>query len=255
MSDWNPEQYLLFKNERTQAVVDLVSRITLEPKSIIDIGCGPGNSTQIVINRWPKADVVGLDNSSSMIEKAKKDYPEQKWVLGDANVIDSARKFDLVFSNATLQWLPNHEILIPELFNAVNYNGALAVQIPKFKKMPINIAIETVANNSQWKTYTKGCGELFTCNNMDFYFDILSALTLKVEMWETHYYHILNSQDALIDFCRTTGMKPYLDRLPSNEMKSEFELDVLQECRKYYTVQSNGKVLFPFERLFFIAYK
>lgn len=255
MNDWNPDQYLLFKNERTQAAIDLVSRITIEPKSIIDIGCGPGNSTQIVANRWPNADVVGLDNSPAMIEKAKQDYPEKRWVTGDAKQIDPSIKYDLVFSNATLQWLPHHETLIPKLFDLVNNNGALAVQIPKFKKMPINIAIESVANNDQWKNYTKGCDELFTFNNLNGYFDIISESTSKVELWETHYYHILDSQEALIDFCRTTGMKPYLDRLPTNELKWQFERDVLVECKKCYTVQSNGKVLFPFERMFFVAYR
>ena len=256
MNEWNPEQYLQFKSERTQPAIDLVSRINISnPRSIIDIGCGPGNSTQILVNRWPDSEVVGLDNSKTMIEKARNDYPEQKWIVANAENIDPNSKYDLIFSNATLQWIPHHETLLPKLFNCVNPGGAIAVQIPKFKNLPINVAIETVANYDKWKNYTKGCEELFTLEDMDFYYEILNKLAIGVELWETSYFHILNSRESVIDFIRTTGLKPYLDRLPSDEMKSEFEQEVLTECKKYYKLQSDGKVLFPFDRLFFIGYK
>jgi len=207
------------------------------------------------VNRWPDSEVVGLDNSTTMIDKARQDYPEQIWIVGNAEDIGPDRKYDLVFSNATLQWIPNHEILLPKLLNCVNPGGAIAVQIPKFKNMPINVAIETVADHYKWIKYTKGCQELFTFKDMGFYYDILNKLATGVELWESSYFHILNSQESVIDFIRTTGLKPYLDRLPSDEMKYEFEQEVLTECKKYYKLQSNGKVLFPFNRLFFIGYK
>jgi trans-aconitate 2-methyltransferase len=190
-----------------------------------------------------------------MIEKARQDYPKQKWIVDNAENIDPDIKYDLIFSNATLQWIPHHEILLPKLFNCVNPGGAIAVQIPKFKNMPINVAIEIVANRDNWIDYTKGCEELFTLKDLDFYYDIISKLAAGIELWESSYFHILNSQESVIDFVRTTGLKPYLDRLPSDKMKSEFEREVLTECKKYYKLQSNGKVLFPFNRLFFIGYK
>jgi len=256
MNEWNPEQYLQFKSERTQPAIDLVSRINIAyPRSIIDIGCGPGNSTQILLNRWPDSEVVGLDNSTTMIGKARKDYPDQKWIVSNAENIDPNSKYDLIFSNATLQWIHHHEILLPRLFECLNPGGAIAVQIPMFKNMSINVAIETVANYSKWTKYTKGCQELFTFRDMGFYYDILNKLAKGVELWESSYFHILNSQESIIDFIRTTGLKPYLEQLPSDEMRSEFEQDVLTECKKYYKLQSNGKVLFPFDRLFFIGYK
>jgi len=255
-NEWNPEQYLQFISERTQPAIDLVSRINIaHPRSIIDIGCGPGNSTQILVNRWPDSEVVGLDNSITMIEKARQDYPEQKWIVDNAENIAPNIKYDLIFSNATLQWIPHHEILLPKLFDCLNSGGAIAVQISKFKNMAINVAIETIANHQKWKNYTKGCEELFTLRDMDYYYDILNKLATGVELWETSYFHVLKSQESLIDFIRTTGLKPYLDRLPSDNMKSEFEQEVLIECKKYYKIQSNGKVLFPFDRLFFIGYK
>ncbi len=256
MKEWNPEQYLQFKSERTQPAIDLVTRINIaHPLSIIDIGCGPGNSTQILVNRWPNSEVVGLDSSLTMIEKARHDYPRQKWIVESAENIDPDCKYDLIFSNATLQWIPHHEILLPKLFNCVNPGGAIAVQIPRFKNMPINAAIETVANSYKWIKYIRGCEELFTFNDLDFYYDMLNKLATGVELWETSYFHILDSLESLIDFIRTTGLKPYLDHLPSDKMRSEFEREVLTQCKKHYKVQSNGKVLFPFDRLFFIGYR
>lgn len=256
MKDWNPEQYLRFKTERTQSAIDLVSRIEIiEPGSIIDIGCGPGNSTQILVNRWPNSEVVGLDSSISMIEKARHYYPHQKWIVDNAENIDPDINYDLIFSNSALQWIPHHEILLPKFFNCINPGGAVAVQIPMFMNMPVNTAIETAAGYHKWKNYTKGCSKFFTFKDPEYYYDILNKLAARVELWETSYFHILNSQESIIDFLRSTGLRPYLDRLPSDRMRSEFEHDVLSECKKYYKVQSDGQVLFPFDRLFFVGYK
>jgi trans-aconitate 2-methyltransferase len=114
MQNWNPEQYLKFKNERTQPSIDLVSKIKIDhPKSIIDIGCGPGNSTQVLYQRWPEAEIIGLDSSEQMIKKAREDFPQQKWFLADASGFGSDRTYDLVFSNAALQWVHDHETLLP----------------------------------------------------------------------------------------------------------------------------------------------
>lgn len=255
MSDWNPKLYLKFKNERTQPSIDLVYKIKLEPKTIIDIGCGPGNSTQVLLERWSKATIVGMDNSQSMIEKARMDYPNQTWVLGDASKLDMKNQYDLVFSNATIQWIPDHEKLIPNFFNLVSNNGALAIQVPLFNQMPLNNAIERATNYPQWKDYTKGCTELFTYHDAEYYYGILSKFTKNIELWETSYIHILESAQSLMDFCRSTGLKPYLERLPTDNYRKLFENDVLSESLKEYKIQQNGTVLFPFKRLFFIAYK
>jgi trans-aconitate 2-methyltransferase len=135
MNDWNPNQYLEFKNERNQPAIDLVARINLDSsKNIIDIGRGPGNSTQILVNKWPDSIITGLDSSKTMIAKAKEDYPKQIWICDNAENITSDKKYTLVFSNATLQWMDNHELLIPKLRNAVENNGAFAAQIPSLRK-------------------------------------------------------------------------------------------------------------------------
>jgi trans-aconitate 2-methyltransferase len=256
MIDWNPQLYLKYKDERTQPSIDLVSKIKIEnPKSIIDIGCGPGNSSQALVKKWPQSKVTGMDNSPAMIEQAKKDYPDQTWLLRDAVNLDLERKYDLVFSNAVIQWIPNHNKVIPSLFSIVNKNGALAVQVPDFKTMPVNVAIEKVAASSKWSSYTDGCEELLTCHNADYYYIILSSLNAHFEMWETIYFHELESHEALIEWFRSTAMKPYLNKLPREDKKIAFENDVLEECKKSYPVQFNKKIILPFSRLFFVVYK
>jgi trans-aconitate 2-methyltransferase len=254
--DWNPQLYLKYGNERTQPSIDLVARINLaSPGSVIDIGCGPGNSTQVLANRWPRADIVGLDSSPAMIEKARADFPNRRWILGDAAALDENERYDLVFSNATLQWLPDHEALIPKLFSIVKDDGALAVQVPQFDRMEVSEAIGKVVQKERWRPLARGYESRFTFHDPGFYYDCLSDLAGKVDLWVTDYIHILPSHRSLVDFCRGAGLKPVLDLLPSDNDRLRFEEEVLEEVTSLYPKQSDGKVLFPFKRLFFIGYK
>ncbi len=254
-NDWNPDLYLKYKNERTQPSIDLVSRINIEkPRSVIDIGCGPGNSTQVLAERWPEAKTTGFDSSPAMIEKAKSDYPHMQWIQGDASAIATDTKYDIVFSNATIQWIPDHEQLIPRFLGLVEKGGALAVQIPKFRDMPMGMIVGRVAAKGRWKNRTVECEKLFTYHDYGFYYDILSEQARSVDMWETSYIHVMESHEAVLDWIRSTGLRPYLDRLEGETDKKHFENDVLEEMEKNYPLQKNGRVLFPFKRLFFIAY-
>jgi trans-aconitate 2-methyltransferase len=131
--DWNPELYLKFDRERTQPSVDLVTRIDFDhPKKIIDIGCGPGNSTQILVQRWPYAEIIGVDNSPAMIERAKKDYPNQNWRMIDAGRDEIEGNYDIFFSNATIQWIPKHSELLKRFHNLLTDKGLIAIQVPQF---------------------------------------------------------------------------------------------------------------------------
>jgi trans-aconitate 2-methyltransferase len=256
MNDWNPQQYLKFKSERTQPSIDLVARIMInDPETIVDIGCGPGNSTQILHRRWPDADIVGLDSSQRMIEKAREDYPSQKWMVGDASDLDTNQKYDIVFSNATLQWVPNHDVLIPRLFNIVNKNGVLAVQVPANNESPIHKVLLSVAQSQKWKGYTSSCEKLLTYHNVDYYYNVLISLTENFDIWETTYYHVLKSHETLIEWYKSTGMKPFLERLPNDEDRAEFQKEILMQCKSFYPIQTDGKILYPFKRLFFTANK
>src|SRR5476651_2000671 len=120
MPTWNADLYLQYANERTQPSIDLTTRIQLEnPRQVIDLGCGPGNSTAVVRGRWPAANIVGLDHSPDMIAKARADFPDDSWELAEIPAWRPDRKFELVFSNAALHWVPDHAALIPHLFAQV----------------------------------------------------------------------------------------------------------------------------------------
>jgi trans-aconitate 2-methyltransferase len=254
--DWNPELYLKFGKERIQPSIDLVSRISFDnPENILDIGCGPGNSTQVLNERWPNSKILGIDNSLAMIEKAKNDYPNQEWMLSDAGKDNIPGKYDIVFSNATFQWIPNHLKLLKKIRDILFKNGVIAVQIPLFLDMPLRQSIEKISQNIRWSEQTKGVSNLFTIHSYKEYYDFLADLFIKIDMWETHYMHIMDSQKAILEMIRSTGLKPYLERLETDKDKNEFEQMVLNEIKKEYPNQENGKVLFPFKRLFFIAEK
>jgi trans-aconitate 2-methyltransferase len=149
----------------------------------------------------------------------------------------------------------NHEILIPKLWEIVDDNGAFAAQIPKFEKMPISDAINKVINTNKWYKCINGGTSRFELHELDYYYDLLHSFTENIVLWETYYYHILPSLQGRIDFIQSTALRPYLEKIDMENEKQELENDILEECKKYYKTQSNGKVLFPFKRMFIIAYK
>ncbi|HTY13299.1 MAG TPA: methyltransferase domain-containing protein [Candidatus Omnitrophota bacterium] len=256
-SDWDPQHYLKFKNERTQPSIDLVGRIepAIAPRCIIDVGCGPGNSGQILIERWPHAEFTGLDNSPAMIEKAKADHPAQNWVLADATTYAPGRKFDLIFSNAAIQWIPDHTRLFKTLFGWLSAGGTIAVQTPRFQNMAIGKIIEHITGKGRWNKALGGCSDLFTYHNPNFYYDLLAGEVRRIDLWETDYFHILGSHLAVIEWIRGTALMPYLDRLADKADRQALEDEILEEVKNQYPAQKDGKVLFPFKRLFFIGYK
>jgi trans-aconitate 2-methyltransferase len=256
-NDWNPLEYLKFKNERNLPSIDLVNKINIShyPGNVLDIGCGPGNSSQVLLRRWPGCRLTGIDNSPGMIDKAKKDYPDREWEIADAHAYLPEKEFDVVFSNATFQWIPDHEGLIKKYSAVIAGGGALAVQLPQFFEMPFGKSLEFLANSGKWKSLTGGCSGLFTTLDPGSYYDILSDYFDHVDLWKTDYIHILDSHKAVFDMIKFTGMRPYLERLGTDSEREDFEAAVLAELKTDYPVQKDGRVLFPFKRLFFIAYR
>lgn len=252
--DWNPDLYLKYDKERIQPSIDLVSRIKTEnPAKIIDIGCGPGNSTQILSERWPDSQITGVDNSQAMIDKARNDYPNQDWRLLDAGKDKITDKFDIVFSNATIQWIPNHFELLKKFKDILTDKGLIAIQLPLFFDMPLGKSIARISLESKWSDATKSVNELFTIHNYSDYYDFVSTLFNSIEIWESNYVHIMESHYSILDMIRSTGLRPYLERLDNDADKTDFEERVLADIKKNYPLQKNGKVLFPFKRLFFIV--
>ena len=256
MSDWDSTQYLKFKEERTQPSIDLVNRITLDnPKRMIDIGCGPGNSTAVLKKRFPRADIIGADFSPNMIEKARKDHPDMDFILFDATKdFDKLQeKFDIVFSNACIQWIPNHKSLLKNMMNILNLGGVLAIQVPNQAEMPINSIVDRVIKTAKWDGKFQNERKFYNLTEEE-YFDLLSSLSADFSMWKTVYFHRLPSQKSIIEWYRSTGLKPYLEVLDDTDKKA-FEQDILAQVKKEYPLQKNGEVIFRFNRLFFMARK
>lgn len=254
MDRWNPESYLKYERERTLPSRDLVRHIDLEnPRRVIDIGCGPGNSTQILRDRWPEARVAGLDSSDEMIRKAKASYPTAEWILADAETWRPGEGYDLVFSNAALQWMSDQPAVVANLFGSLNAQGVLAVQVPLSGDSPLSKALARVAQSPPWRDRMAGCESRIAYRDESFYYDVLSGLARRIEMWITIYLHLMDSHQDLIDWYASTGMRPYLARIESEEERKRFLGQILEECRGGYPIRRDGKVIFPFKRLFFIA--
>ena len=256
MVNWNSDEYLKFKSQRTQPAYDLVNRISINnPEKIIDIGCGPGNSTEVLAGKFKKADIMGIDNSQNMIDKAMQQHPELTFKLYDIQygVSGLNNDYDIVFSNACIQWVPNHTVLIKNLFSMLRKGGALAIQIPINFSEPIHEIINDISASQKWKTFF-GASRIFHTLTSAEYFDILAELTPNFFIWETTYYHNMQSHHTILDWYRGTGLRPYLDALPLDKV-TEFEQDIFNEVKKRYPVQKSGQVIFPFPRLFFLAYR
>lgn len=254
MADWNSQQYLKFNAERTQPAVDLARRMELkQPRKIADIGCGPGNSTGVLRQRFPNAEIIGFDNSENMLQTARKNCPQAKFEFCDAvrDLPKLGSDFDAVFSNACLQWLPEHRKRIAELMGMLKPGGMLAVQIPVNFKEPIHKIISAAAVSAKWKDYFPHPRIFYTLTPEEYY-DVLSEHSSGFQMWQTIYYHVLASHNAILEWYRSTGLKPYLDALPEDK-KPEFESDVMEQVKKAYPLQKDGRVIFRFPRLFFTA--
>lgn len=256
MSDWNPDLYLKFKEGRNKPIFDLISHIPLtQPGRIIDIGCGPGNSTIALKNKFPDADITGIDNSSNMIEAAKKAHPEIAFKIIDINNdLCSLGKFDIVFSNAVLQWLGNHDILILRLFDLLNTNGVLAVQIPYNFGTPVHGALCELVESEKWSRYFD-IKRPQNYRSVGYYYDIISSFCDRFDIWTTKHVHILNTHLDIIEWYKSTGFKVYLEQLKDEALINDFLSDILTAIEKIYKPQENNKILFEFERLFFTVHK
>jgi len=251
---WNPAGYLRFEQERTRPSRDLCARIpAAAPASVLDTGCGPGNSTQVLRERWPGARVTGMDNSPEMIAAARRNHPEGDWVLADLADFGGG-PYDVVFSNAVLQWLPDHHLLLPRLMDLVAEGGHLAVQMPTGKDSPARLAMEKAAAHPRFAGRLPGAEPTLTFKDPGFYYDLLAPLARQVDLWETTYHHVLPGHEAVVRWFETTGMRPYLERLEPGDQAFFKEL-VLEGVREAFPLSRDGNLLMPFLRLFFVAGK
>lgn len=254
MSDWDAAQYLKFGSQRTQPAVDLAARIPLTaPADVLDVGCGPGNSTAVLAARYPEARIMGIDSSPRMIEEATLHYPEMAFRLCDAGreLPSLGRKFDVVFSNACLQWIPDHPSLLAALLDRLKTGGVLAVQVPMNHEEPVHRIIEEVTSREKWRPLLPE-KRIFYQLRPEEYFDWLARLSPAFEIWQTVYFHRMNTHRDILEWYRGTGLRPYLALL-TQDQQEELEQDILQELTAAYPYQANGEILFRFPRFFFIA--
>ncbi len=254
MSDWNSNQYMKFREERTQPSTDLINRLSRhKPQKILDLGCGPGNSTRKLAEKFPAADILGIDSSEDMLKKARRDHPDLSFkCLRVPDEICNLKDFDLIFSNACIHWIPNHKALIPALFDKLSQRGTLAVQIPYIQKAPFYRLLNELVGTCEWKNLSV----IHNFYNLypEEYYDILSELSSDFNIWETTYYHTVNSNNDVIEWYKGSGLRPYLDMLSENE-KPRFLADLSEIISENFPIRENGKIILKMPRLFFTATK
>ena len=244
---WNPAQYLKFAGTRTRAAADLLARVTLDsPAAVADLGCGPGNSTALLAARWPSACIVGVDSSPEMLAAARAAIPEIAWVQGDAATWAPEAPVDLLFANAVLHWLPDHEALLPRLMGCLAPGGVLAVQMPMNGDSPAHRRLRELAgpaaDSGGWRPPLAP----------EAYYRILAPHAASVDVWETEYQQVMAGLDDIVEWAKGAALLPHLRGLGAAE--SEALLARVREgLAGLYAPQPDGKVLFPFKRLFFVA--
>lgn len=248
---WDSKQYIKFKTERTQPSVDLISRIDTDPKTILDIGCGPGNSTQRLYERFPQAQITGIDNSENMLNTARQTYPHLQFSSCDVpDGLDAFPRYDLIFSNACLHWIPDHEKLLPALLDKLSPDGVLAVQMPLVQYAPFYHILHELTKHKPWDMLQ----DIHNFHNLlpDETYEILAKEHAEITMWETTYYHVLPSHDGIIEWYKGSGLRPYLERL-NDAQQAEFTAQLKQKLADVIPVHADGTVILKMPRLFFLA--
>ena len=251
---WDADQYLRYAGERARPFFDLVAQVRRERVSAVaDLGCGPGTLTRTLLERWPEARVVGVDNSPQMLREARKHAVAGRldFIQADLSRWEPTGPLDLVVSNAALQWVPDHEALLPRLVAMLSPGGVLAVQVPNHFREPSHRLIAEAATAGRWSAALAGVGlSDDAVKPVDWYVRRLRELGCAVDAWETTYVHVLTGDDPVLEWMKGTALRPMLDRLGPEA--GEFLAELAPRMRSAYPAEG-GVTLFPFRRLFFVA--
>ena len=251
MASWDDEQYLKFADERTRPAKELLLRVPVEkPHRVVDLGCGPGNSTELLTDRWPYAEVVGVDNSQEMLARARRDLPTVDFIEADAQTYRPEQPVDVLFANALLQWVPGHEQLLPELFGSVLPGGALAFQVPNNFDEPSHRLMRELKGS--WSERLAQVPARAQIGAPAFYYDLLAPHARHVDIWQTTYQHVMPDAQAIVAWVEGTGLRPYLDALAGEE-RAAYLSAYTAAIDSAYPPRSDGKRLFSFPRLFVVA--
>lgn len=256
MKDWNPDLYRQFEAERTRPARELLSRISLTRVTrATDLGCGPGNSTELLHQAWPEARITGLDTSQAMIDQARQRLPDCQFELADISLWQAEQPQDIIYANASLQWLTAHDSLLPHLVSQLASGGILAVQMPDNLDQPTHRLMQKVAETTAWQhKIDPQVAQRKRLLTSEQYYDLLAAAGCRVDIWRTTYYHVMPSPQAIVDWLRATGLRPYLAELTDDE-QSAWLADYLAEITLAYPPRQDGNLLMAFPRLFLVACK
>ncbi|MBL8581362.1 MAG: trans-aconitate 2-methyltransferase [Rhizobiaceae bacterium] len=250
--DWSSGLYLKFEDERTRPARDLLARVPVEgPRRVVDIGCGPGNSTELLAERWPDAEVTGFDTSPDMIAAAKKRLPGLRFEIADAAGWEPAEPVDVIFANAVFQWLPTHPGILRRLMGFLAPGGALAVQMPDNRAEPSHRLMDETAAVMPFAAKMTGAGRGLL-PSAAFYYDLLCGEAAGLDIWHTVYNHALADAAAVVEWVSATGLRPYLEPLDAAEQQ-EFLAAYRNAIAAAYPPRADGKVLLRFPRLFIVA--
>ncbi|HUO46802.1 MAG TPA: methyltransferase domain-containing protein [Acidimicrobiia bacterium] len=251
---WSPTQYSLFADHRLRPGIDLLNRIMAgEAAAVVDLGCGSGNLTKLLHLRWPHARIVGIDSSLEMLAAARTNESSIEWLHDDIAHWEPEAEFDVVFSNAALHWLPNHQELIPRLLTYLRPSGTLAIQMPDNWDQPTHTIPERVLEQGQWP---EGARTAFlrqpVARPHEYRRWLESART--VDIWQTTYQQVLAGNDPVFEWMRGSVLAPVLNAL-SDEHQDRFAAMVKASYADVYPQQSDGTTILPFTRMFIIAVK
>ena len=252
---WSAKQYVAFEDERTRPARDLLAAIpTAEARAVVDIGCGPGNSTELLLQRFPEAQVCGLDSSPDMIDAARKRLPQLQFEVAEIDRWADTGPFDVIFANAVLQWVPDHAALLPALANKLSAGGSLAIQMPDNLNEPSHRLMREVAANGPWAAKLAGAaGQRTDMASASDYFSMLRPHCARIDVWRTTYHHQLSGGAAgVVEWFKGSGLIPFLSALTEAE-RAEYLEQYLREVAKAYPALADGSVLLPFPRLFIVA--
>ncbi|HEC14929.1 MAG TPA: methyltransferase domain-containing protein [Rhodospirillales bacterium] len=254
MTAWNPKRYLGFKTERLRPALDLLAGISLEsPQSIFDLGCGPGNVTRLLAERWGLARISGIDSSAEMLATARSNPTGTiEWIKADLAVWNPPPKSDLIFSNAALHWLDRHDELLPRLLGQLKPGGVLAVQMPANFSAPSHTLMAETARSGPWRERLEPFLRTEPVAEPEDYVAILNPLTSGLDIWRTEYQHLLEGENPVLDWLRGTALRPLLNALKESE-RDEFLGLLSARLRRVYPRRNDGVTVFPFRRLFIIA--
>lgn len=258
---WDAEVYSQFLDARTRPARDLLAAIptSFQPKMVYDLGCGTGNSTILLKERWPHAEVIGLDSSPAMLKQARTFYPTLTFIQEDITKFSPAQKIDCLFANASLQWLNEHELLLPTLLQYLTSDGVFGFQMPNNFHAPSHqVTIQLLQENLAWQHLLPVLryGILTTpLYQLPWYYDLLSKAGINyIQLWETEYFQEMPDHKAILDWVKGTALHSVFAAM-SAEHQTQFSSAYIKTIAHEYPLQHNNKVLLPFRRIFMVGFK